>query len=79
MKGFNLNMESILDSLSRKYDESGEITQYSVRDKFVLAALDDKDYPEPEHLQAVFKTAIEKGVKEQISSLKNIVSENEGR
>ncbi len=79
MKGFNLNMESILDSLSRKYDESGEITQYSVRDKFVLAALDDKDYPEPEHLQAVFKTAIEKGVKEQISSLKNIVSENDGR
>lgn len=77
MKGFSLNMESILDSLSRKYDESGEIIQDSVRDKFVLAALDEKDYPEPEHLQAVFKKAIEIGVKDQIESLKNIVSEKD--
>lgn len=80
MKGFNLDMESILDSLSRKYDkETGRITQYSVRDKLVLAALDEKDYPEPEHLQAIFKTSIEEGVKKQITTLKNIVSKGNER
>lgn len=75
MKGFNLDMESILDNLSRKYDKDGEVIRYSVRDKFVLAALDEKDYPEPEHLQAIFRASIENGVKNQINNLQNIISD----
>ena len=81
IKGFNLDMESILDNLTRKYDEkTGRIIQYSVRDKFVLASLDEKDYPEPEHLQMILKNAIENGIKNQINDLKNIIlKEDEGR
>ena len=67
MKGFNLDMESILDNLSRKYNKDGEVVRYSVRDKFVLAALDEKDYPEPEHLQAIFRASIE--------NVQNIISD----
>ena len=74
IKGFNLDMSSILDDLSRKYDENGRIIQYSVRDKFVLAALDEKDYPEYEHLQQVFKKSMEIGIKNQIDSLQNMIS-----
>ncbi len=61
MHGFPLNMEYLLDNLVRKTDDHGKITQYSIRDYFVLAALDDKDYPEPEHLALAFKNAIKKG------------------
>ncbi len=59
--GFPLNMEYLLDKLVRKTNEQGKITQYSVRDFFVLAALDEKDYPEPEHLAFILKKAIERG------------------
>ena len=79
MKGFNLDMSNILDNLSRKEDENGRITQYSVRDKFVLAALDEKDYPEPEHLQAILKKSMHSGIKNQISSLKNIINDDNER
>lgn len=79
MKGFNLDMNNILDDLSRKEDENGRITQYSVRDKFVLAALDEKDYPEPEHLQAILKKSMHSGIKNQISSLKNIINDDNER
>ena len=41
----------------------------------MLAALDEKDYPEPEHLQAIFRASIENGVKNQISNLQNIISD----
>ncbi len=61
MHGFPLNMELLLDNLVRKYDSNGRIVQYSIRDKFVLAALDEKDYPEPEHLALLMKKAIQKG------------------
>lgn len=79
MKGFNLDMSNILDNLSRKEDKNGRITQYSVRDKFVLAALDEKDYPEPEHLQAILKKSMHSGIKNQISSLKNIINDDNER
>ena len=79
MKGFNLDMSNILDNLSKKEDENGRITQYSVRDKFVLAALDEKDYPEPEHLQAILKKSMHSGIKNQISSLKNIINDDNER
>ena len=76
MKGFNLDMESILDNLDRKEDENGKVIQYSVRDKFVLAALDETFSPEYEHLQAIFKKSMEIGIKNQIDNLKNIIDES---
>lgn len=76
MKGFSLDMECILDNLHKKYDENGRIIQYDVRDKFVLAALDEKDYPEYEHLQAIFKKSMQVGIKNQIDSLQNIIDES---
>lgn len=76
MRGFSLDMESILDNLHKKYDENGRIIQYDVRDKFVLAALDEKDYPEYEHLQAIFKKSMQVGIKNQINSLQNIIDES---
>lgn len=56
--GFSFDMKKLLSNLTRKYDEQGEITQYSLRDKFVLAALDEQDYPEPEHLAKLFEDSI---------------------
>ena len=32
----------------------------AIRDKFALACLDEKDYPEVEHLARVFENAIKK-------------------
>lgn len=71
---FPLNLHMMLDSLSRKQDANGKITQYSIRDKFVLAALDKKDYPEPEHLTAVFKKSIISGVSEKIDILSTLLN-----
>ncbi len=79
MKGFNLDMSNILDNLSRKEDENGRITQYSVRDKFVLAALDEKNYPEPEHLQEILKKSMHSGIKNQITNLRNIINDDNER
>ena len=59
-KGINFDISTILENLTRKYDkQTNKIVQYSVRDKFVLAALDDRDCPEYEHLQLIIKQAIE--------------------
>lgn len=71
---FPLNLHMMLDSLSRKQDENGRITQYSIRDKFVLAALDKKDYPEPEHLTSVIKKSIVSGVSEKIDILSTLLN-----
>lgn len=57
----NFNIGKALENLSRQKDEkTGRITRYSIRDKFVLAALDEKDYPEPEALQSLISCSIEK-------------------
>lgn len=64
--GFNLDMGRILENLSRrKDDKTGKITRYSIRDKFVLAALDEKDYPEPEALQALMRFTLSKAKEEK--------------
>ena len=64
--GVNLDMGSILENLSRrKDDKTGKITRYSIRDKFVLAALDEKDYPEPEALQALMRFTLSKDKEEK--------------
>ncbi len=57
--GFPFDMETFTEELSRKETEDGK-TIYSVRDKFVLACLDEKDYPEVGPLASVFERAIEK-------------------
>ena len=55
----------MLDNLSRITDSNGKIKRYSIRDKFVLAALDEKDYPEPEHLEALIRQSIQAGIQKQ--------------
>lgn len=73
-KGFEMDLGTMLDELGRIEDpETGKIKRWSVRDKFVLAALDEKDYPEPEGLENIIKKSIEKGVKEKIESLNEII------
>lgn len=55
--GFPMDMNIFLERLFRGKNEMGSTT-YSVRDLFVLAALDEKDSPEPEHLANLIKKAI---------------------
>ena len=55
--GFNMDMNVFIDNLMRVYKED-KIVRYSIRDKFVLASLDDKDYPEVQALAKVYKKAI---------------------
>lgn len=55
--GFPFDIETFTRELNRKYSD-GRVSKYSVRDKFVLACLDEDDYPEVEHLAKVFENAI---------------------
>lgn len=76
--GFPMDIGILLDHLTRLVTEKGDVKRYSIRDKFVLAALDDKDYPEPEHLQALIKRSILAGIKkekEKQATLLNITNE----
>lgn len=57
--GFELDLSILINDLGRIVDsETGKVKRWCIRDKFVLAALDEKDYPEPEALEAVIKKAI---------------------
>lgn len=59
--GLNLDIGRTIENLSRRKDDTtGRITRYSIRDKFVLAALDERDYPEPEALQALITASLSK-------------------
>ena len=72
--GFEMDMGMMLDHLGRKIDsENQRVERYSVRDKFVLAALDEKDIPEPEHLEAIIKKAIEVGIDKKINHLNRMI------
>lgn len=66
---FPMDFDIILNSLTRKTTDNGKVTRYSIRDKFVLAALDKKDYPEPEHLQLLLKQSITSGISKKIETL----------
>ena len=66
---FPLDFDIILDNLTRQIDDNGKITRYSIRDKFVLAALDKKYYPEPEHLQSLLKHATVSGISRKVEKL----------
>ena len=55
--GFDMDMNTFLDNLVRIYGKES-VKRYSIRDKFVLASLDDKDYPEIKPLSKVYQKAI---------------------
>lgn len=55
--GFDMDMEVFINNLMRVYKDD-KIVRYSIRDKFVLASLDDKDYPEVQALAKVYKKAL---------------------
>ena len=72
--GFEMDMSTMLDDLGRVVDSNtGRVTRWSIRDKFVLAALDKKDYPEPQALEQIVKQAINNGAKKKIDSLSEIL------
>ena len=72
--GFEMDMSTMLDDLGREVDpNTGKISKWSVRDKFVLAALDEKDYPEPQALEQIMKKAIINGTKNKITELNEII------
>lgn len=56
--GFPFDMELFTKELNRKHDENGKVINYSVRDRFVLASLDDDHYPEVGPLASLFKAAM---------------------
>ena len=56
--GFPFDMELFTKELNRTHDEDGNVINYSVRDRFVLASLDDDHYPEVGPLASLFKAAI---------------------
>lgn len=59
--GVDLEIGKILQDLSRKKDpETGRIRGYSIRDRFLLAALDEEYYPEPQQLENLLKSVLEK-------------------
>ena len=55
--GFPMDINVLLENLSRIY-KGEKVVGYSLRDKFVLASLDDKDYPETKPLIKVYTKAI---------------------
>lgn len=62
--GFELDMSTLLDDLGRIVNpDTGKVERWCIRDKFVLAALDERDYPEPQALEAIIKKAIISGGK----------------
>jgi len=72
---FPMDLGFLLDNLTRKYDENDKITQFSIRDKFVLSALPKEHYPEPEYLQSLIHKSIISGVNKQIETLQKTFDE----
>ena len=68
---FPLDLGLLLDNLTRKFDSNGRITQFSIRDKFVLSAIPKEYSPEPEHLNALIYKAIVSGITKNIEDLQN--------
>lgn len=68
---FPMDLGLLLDNLTRKYNENGKITQFSIRDKFVLAAIPDEFSPEPEHLNSLIHKSIVAGINKNIENLQN--------
>lgn len=76
--GFPMDLAFLLDQLPRKYD-GNRITQYSIRDKFVLAAIPKEHYPEPEHLERLVHQSVVSGINKNIADLQNQLNTIEER
>ena len=63
--GFPMDMLTFTDNLARIYYEDGTIARHSIRDKFVIASLEEKDKPETEHLAHLFEEAMNNYQKEE--------------
>ena len=74
---FPLDISMLLDNLPRKYNEKGQIIQFSIRDKFVLSAIPKEYSPEPEHLRVLIKQSIISGVSQKIELLQNTLSDTD--
>lgn len=74
---FPMDFDIIMNNLTRQIDSNGKVIRYSIRDKFVLAALDEKDYPEPEHLQSLLKHSIVSGITKQLDVLSSQLTHND--
>ncbi len=68
---FPLDLSILLDNLTRKFDSNGKITQFSIRDKFVLSAIPEEYCPEPEHLNSLIHTAMVSGISKNAEKLQN--------
>ena len=76
--GFPMDLGYLLDQLPRKFD-GHRITQYSIRDKFVLAAIPKEHYPEPWHLERLIHQSIVSGINKNITDLQNQLGTHEDR
>ena len=74
--GFPLDLSCLLDELSRKTNENGKITRFSIRDKFVLSAIPEEFSPEPEHLNFLIHKSMVSGISKNIQSLQNTLNSN---
>lgn len=58
-QGFELNLGVLLDDSKREYSkDTAKVAKWGIRDKFVLAALDEENYPEPQMLENIIRKAI---------------------
>lgn len=73
-----MDLAFLLDQLPRKYD-GHKVTQYSIRDKFVLAAIPKDFCPEPEHLESLIHKSVVSGINKNITDLQNQLSTLEDR
>ena len=76
---FPMDLGILLDNLQRKYNENGRITQFSIRDKFVLASIPKEYSPEPEHLNALVYKAIISGIEKNIETLQKTLDKDKER
>ena len=56
--GYPMDMKTLTDNLTRVFDPNGKVIRHSIRDKFVIASLDEQDSPEIRPLAAVFEKAM---------------------
>lgn len=58
--GFPMDMETFTNNIARLYYENGKVSRHSIRDKFVIASLEEENYPEVAPLASVFEQAMKK-------------------
>lgn len=56
--GFPMDMKTFTDNLTRTYREDGKVGRHSIRDKFVIASLEEENLPEVKPLASIFERAM---------------------